>query len=44
VDRRALDYLRVIENAGATWWLEAFDHDEPASAVLDRTMAGPPRA
>ena len=40
----ALDYLRVIENAGATWWLEAFDHDEPASAVLDRTMAGPPRA
>ncbi|HKH87721.1 MAG TPA: LLM class flavin-dependent oxidoreductase [Acidimicrobiales bacterium] len=38
----ALDYLRVIENAGATWWLEAAQPDEPSSAVIDRVMAGPP--
>jgi alkanesulfonate monooxygenase SsuD/methylene tetrahydromethanopterin reductase-like flavin-dependent oxidoreductase (luciferase family) len=37
------DRLRVLENAGTTWWLESFDRDESASSVFERVSAGPPK-
>ena len=40
----ARDRLRVLENAGTTWWLESFDRDEPPSSVFERVSAGPPGA
>jgi alkanesulfonate monooxygenase SsuD/methylene tetrahydromethanopterin reductase-like flavin-dependent oxidoreductase (luciferase family) len=40
----ALDVLRVLENAGTTWWMESFERDESPSSVFERVAAGPPRA
>ncbi|MGO8877268.1 MAG: LLM class flavin-dependent oxidoreductase [Acidimicrobiales bacterium] len=39
----SLDRLRMLENAGATWWLETVERDATASAVSERLAAGPPR-
>jgi alkanesulfonate monooxygenase SsuD/methylene tetrahydromethanopterin reductase-like flavin-dependent oxidoreductase (luciferase family) len=36
------DRLGELEAAGATWWLETVDPDEPALAVFERVAAGPP--
>jgi alkanesulfonate monooxygenase SsuD/methylene tetrahydromethanopterin reductase-like flavin-dependent oxidoreductase (luciferase family) len=39
----ACSRLRVLENAGATWWLESFERDEAPPSVFERVRAGPPR-
>jgi alkanesulfonate monooxygenase SsuD/methylene tetrahydromethanopterin reductase-like flavin-dependent oxidoreductase (luciferase family) len=38
----AVDQLRALENAGATWWFETVERGESASSVLERVIAGPP--
>lgn len=35
--------LRTLENAGATWWFETVEPEEPFSSLLDRVIAGPPQ-
>ncbi|MGC9962729.1 MAG: LLM class flavin-dependent oxidoreductase [Acidimicrobiales bacterium] len=39
----SLDRLRMLENAGATWWFETVRPGESVSSVSERVAAGPPR-
>lgn len=39
----SVDRLRILENAGATWWFETIRPGESVSSVSERVAAGPPR-